>query len=77
MIIMLSHREDYIFVLQVRDADNVEDMRSVAMDYLDLLFECGFNRPAVKLELTDKVNIIQTVALQKVILTSLAELNDF
>lgn len=42
-----------------------------------MLIECGFNKPLTKIELSDKVNIIQTVTLHKVILGSLAELSQF
>ena len=45
------------------------------MDNLDMLIECGFNIPVTKLVLSDKVNIIQTVTLHKVILASLGELS--
>ena len=47
------------------------------MDNLDVLIECGFNKAVAKLELCDKVNIIQTVSLHKVILASLGELSQF
>ena len=44
---------------------------------MDLLLECGFNKPLSKIHLCDKVTIIQTVTLHKVILASLAELSQF
>ena len=47
------------------------------MDNLDLLLECGFNKPVSKVTVSDKVTIIQTVTLHKVILVSLAELSQF
>lgn len=47
------------------------------MDYIELLFESGYNKPASKVELCDRVDIVQTVALHKVILSSLAELSQF
>ena len=52
-------------------------MREIATNQIDLLIECGFNKPLINIELSDKVNIIQTVALHKVILGSLAELSQF
>ena len=47
------------------------------MDHIDLLLECGFNKPLFKVQLEDKTNVIQTVTLHKVILASLAELSQF
>ncbi len=47
------------------------------MDNIDLLIECGFSKPVSKLELRDKVDIAQAVALHKVILASFAELTQF
>ena len=42
-----------------------------------ILTDCGFNKPIAKLELSDKVNIVQAAALHKVILSSLGELTQF
>ena len=56
---------------------DLEELRKLTMDNLDMLIECGFNIPVTKLVLSDKVNIIQTVTLHKVILVSLAELSQF
>ena len=47
----------------------------MVINQIDLLTECGFNKPLTKIELSDKVNIIQTVTLHKVILGSLVELS--
>ena len=47
------------------------------MTHLDVITECGFTKPLTKLELSDRVNIVQAVALHKVILCSLAELTQF
>ena len=47
------------------------------MDHIDLLLECGFNKPLFKVQLEDKTNVIQTITLHKVILASLAELSQF
>lgn len=41
---------------------------------MDLLIECGFSKLSCRLELRDRVNIVQTVSLHKVILASMAEL---
>lgn len=49
------------------------------MDNIDLLLECGFNKPVTRLHACteDKIEIIQVIALQKVILSPLAEMSDF
>ena len=47
------------------------------MDNLDLLTECGYNKPVAKVKLEDKPNIVQTVTLHKVVLSSMAELSQF
>lgn len=52
-------------------------MQKICMDNIDLLFECGFNKPVTRIELKDKIALVHSVALQKVILNSLAELNQF
>ena len=44
---------------------------------IDMLLECGFNKPVSRIQLSDRVNIVQTVTLHKVILSSLAELSQF
>ena len=56
---------------------DANQLREFSTDNLDLLLECGFNKPVSKVELSDKVNMIQTVTLHKVILASLAELSQF
>lgn len=56
---------------------DLNQLRQITVDNLDLLLECGFNKPGSKVELCDKINIIQTVTLHKVILASLAELSQF
>lgn len=65
------------FSLQIRDCQDDETLREVAMSTMDLLLECGFTKPIHKLKRDDRVDIIQTVALHKVILVSLAELQEF
>ena len=52
-------------------------LRQIAVDNIDLLLECGFNKPGSTVELCDRVDIIQTVTLHKVVLASLAELSQF
>lgn len=61
----------------MKTANDVNQLRQIAVDNLDLLLECGFNKPGSKVELCDRVVIIQTVTLHKVVLASLAELSQF
>ena len=49
----------------------------LASDNIDFLLECGFNKPPSTLKLRDKVTLIQTVTLHKVIMVSIAELSEF
>ena len=52
-------------------------LREIAANQIELLIGCGYNKLLTKIDLSDKVNIIQTVTLHKVILGSLAELTQF
>ena len=52
-------------------------LQDVAVDNLDLLLECGFNKAVAKIKLNDRVNIVQTVTLHKVVLSTLGELTQF
>lgn len=47
------------------------------MTNVDLLLECGFTKAINQLQMKDKLDIIHTITLHKVILVSLAELTDF
>ena len=47
------------------------------MDNIDLLMKCGFSKPVTKLELEDKVTVVQSICLQMVVLDTLAELDQF
>ena len=39
--------------------DDETELRDLASDNMDLLLECGFNKPLSKIHLGDKVTIIQ------------------
>ena len=52
----------------------MDELRKVAMTQIDLITECSFNKSVTKLELSDRVILVQAV---KVILSSLAELTQF
>ena len=56
---------------------DADELRKIAMSNIDTITDCGFNKPIAKLELSDKVNIVQAVALHKVLLSSLGELTQF
>ena len=49
------------FSTQIESTKTVEDLRKKAYDNLDLLLECGFHKPLTKIELCDRVNIIQAI----------------
>lgn len=59
------------------DTVDVLQLRQLAFDNIDLFLECGITKPIPKFELSDKVNIVQAIALHKVILGSMAELAQF
>ena len=47
------------------------------MEEVDVLLQCGYTKPVMKLTLPDVVDIVQSVALQHVILNTLGELTQF
>ena len=52
-------------------------MREVAGRNIDLLLECGYTKPVALLKLDDKSDLVHAVTLHKVVLSSLAELDQF
>ena len=52
-------------------------MREVASKNIDLFIECGFTKPVSLLNVEDKPDLIRAVTLYKVVLCSLAELDQF
>ena len=67
----------YNIVFQIDNAKEESDLREVAGEHIDLLLECGFTKPISWLNLEGKPELIQAVTLHKVILSSLAELDQF
>ena len=63
--------------MQIKNVCDLHELRQLAVENVDLLIECGINKPSSRLELRDKANIIQAVALHKVILGTMAELSQF
>ena len=55
----------------------MDKLQDVAIDNLDLLLKCGFNKAVARIVLNDRVNIVQTVTLHKVVLSTLGELMQF
>lgn len=51
-----------------------ESLCHLAMENIDLLLECGYNKPACRLQISDKTDVMQTISLHKVILGCLGEL---
>ena len=50
---------------------------SIATEEMDTLIRSGFTKPVRNITLSDKVDLIQTLSLQSVILDSLGELTQF
>ena len=62
---------------QIKDVNDVEGLRQLAINNCDLLFECGVSKPPSRLELSDKSNIMQAISLHKVVLGTMSELSQF
>lgn len=54
-----------------------DQLRSVIASHFDVLSDSGFSRPSVLVKESDKIDIIQALALHDVILRSKAELDQF
>ena len=52
-----------------------DQLRSVVASHFDVLSDSGFTRPSILVKESDKVDIIQALALHDVILRSKAELD--
>ena len=62
---------------KIHNATDEKGMREVAGRNIDLLLECGFTKPVALLKLEDKSDIVHAVTLHKVVLCSIAELDQF
>ncbi len=54
-----------------------DELQAIALDNFDLIAECGFTKPSVRLVMEDKDSIVKAVSLHSVILKSMAELCQF
>ena len=63
--------------MQIQNCDDVKLLQKLCMDNIDLLVECGFNKSLSKLNLEDKITIVQSICLQMVVLNTLAEIQQF
>ena len=63
--------------IQVQDSKNIPELQEILMNNIDLFTKCGYCRPIMKVTMSDRVDIIQSVGLQEVLLNSLAELTQF
>ena len=63
--------------MQIKQADSDESLREVAFENIEFLSQCGYTRPVQNLALTDKVDLVQTISLQQVLLNSLGESSEF
>lgn len=68
----------YLYMhIQIQDAKDISVLQEVLMNNIDLFIKCGYCRPIIRVTMSKKVDIIQSVALQEVLLNSLAELTQF
>lgn len=63
--------------MQIESSGDEIVLQQLCMENVDLLIDCGFNKPIFKCGLEDKVTIVQSVCLQMVVLNTLAELHQF
>ncbi|XP_019849772.1 PREDICTED: uncharacterized protein LOC109580729 isoform X2 [Amphimedon queenslandica] len=78
--VKISEVSDFLvqdFLLKVESMQDESSLKELLNDKDSILFECGYNKPICNVTLKDKGDVIQTIALHKVILSSLAELNQF
>ena len=57
--------------------DDVNDFRKYANEIYDEISDCGYTKAPSRLLITDKVEVVQSVALHHVILKTLGELSQF
>ena len=63
----------YIFV-QIRDATTGELLQKLCLTNVTVLIDAGYTKPVCKIELANKDEIIQTVAVQNTIMVCIREL---
>ena len=63
-----------IFYNQFMSAGTTDNLREIVEEYSELLMDYGVMKPSRSVALDDKIVIVQSVALQKVILNTLGEL---
>ncbi len=77
MIMIIMIMIIIIITLQIESCGDVSLLQQLCMENVDILIDCGFNKPISKCGLEDKVTIVQSVCLQMVVLNTLAELDQF
>ena len=65
------------FYQQMQSMVCVEDFRTFANEICDVILDCGFTKPLSRLVISDKVDVVQSIALHHVILKTLGELSQF
>ena len=58
-------------------ANTQDSLKEVVTENFELLVDSGITKPCANITLEDKVPVVQTVALEKVILRTLGELTQF
>ena len=67
----------YFFYKQIMSAGTTDNLREIVEEYSELLMDSGVMKPSRSVAFDDKIAIVQSVALQKVILNTLGELAQF
>lgn len=62
---------------KVQSACDHDTLQEVVMENADEFFKCGYTKPIARIVIADKVDIVQSVALQHVVLSTLGELTQF
>ena len=57
--------------------EDVDELKEFVGEKFDMISECGYTKPSTRLLSTDRIDLIQCVALHHVILKSLGELSQF
>ena len=60
-----------------RSAPTSSDFCTLYSDNFELISNCGFTKPVTRLNMEDKVLVVQSIALHEVILKTLGELSQF
>lgn len=66
-----------LLALQIMSAVTQEELKAIVVENMDLMMDSGITKPFTQITMDDKVPIVQSVALQCVVLRTLGELTQF